>query len=135
MLSMYLTPRLRSVSNTLLRSYTILRAKPRRNALYVPFTSATLGEQHSATLGEQHSAPLLNCSSSEAETKCSVCTFHLGYAPKLLVERSRDEMLCMYLSPRLRSVNNTRLSSGCNTRLRSGCTSFTTDFVEIMISH
>jgi hypothetical protein len=78
--------------------------------LFTPFTSAPLGEhsaplgehsaglgEHSAGLGEhsaglgEHSAPLINCSSSEAETR--------NYYS--------------HPSPRLRSVS-TRLRSGCN---------------------
>ena len=93
------TPRLRSGCNH--HALFVERSRD-ENLLFTPFTSASLGE-HSAPLGE-HSAGLINCSSSEAETR----NYYSHPSPRL---RS--------VSTRLRSVS-TRLRS-VSTRLRSGC--------------
>jgi hypothetical protein len=88
--------------------------------LFTPFTSAPLGE---------HSAGLINCSSSEAETR--IPGPPLGFArgaTTINCSSSEAETRTYYShpSPRLRSVStrlrsvSTRLRS-VSTRLRSGC--------------
>jgi hypothetical protein len=84
--------------------------------LFTPFTSAPLGE---------HSAGLINCSSSEAETR----NYYSHPSPRLRSVSTRLRSVSTRLrsvSTRLRSVStrlrsvSTRLRS-VSTRLRSGC--------------